>query len=143
MKSLFSPNDLEQTLARVFRTMEGIIQHNPELQAEAEVQSKAIYLDNGTTVTAISGDYQGAVGSNHGWISYDELWAYTSESSRRLFEGLTPVPTRKNSVRFITTYAGFEGESATTATVLSWRIIRSGSQRLASRSTWRQVSSSI
>jgi hypothetical protein len=25
---------------------------------------------------------------------------------------LTPVPTRKNSIRFITTYAGFEGESA-------------------------------
>ena len=24
-------NDLEQTLARVFRTMEGIIQYNPEL----------------------------------------------------------------------------------------------------------------
>jgi hypothetical protein len=105
-------NDLEQTLARVFRTMEGIIQHNPELQAEAEVPTKTIYLANGSTVTAISGDYQGAAGSNHGWISYDELWAYTSESSRRLFEELTPVPTRKNSVRFITTYAGFEGESA-------------------------------
>jgi hypothetical protein len=105
-------NDLEQTLARVFRTMEGIIQHNPELQAEAEVPTKTIYLANGSTVTAISGDYQGAAGSHHGWISYDELWAYTSESSRRLFEELTPVPTRKNSVRFITTYAGFEGESA-------------------------------
>ena len=36
---------------------------------------------------------------------------YTSESSIRLWEELTPVPTRKNSIRFITTYAGFEGES--------------------------------
>ena len=108
---LILANDLEQTLARVFKTMEGIIQHNPELQAEAEVQTKTIYLDNGTTVTAISGDYQGAAGSNHGWISFDELWAYTSESSRRLFEEFTPVPTRQNSIRFITTYAGFEGES--------------------------------
>ena len=34
---LILANDLEQTLARVFRTMEGIIQHNPELQREAEV----------------------------------------------------------------------------------------------------------
>jgi phage terminase large subunit-like protein len=104
-------NDLEQTLARVFNTMEGIIKFNPELQREAEVQSKTIYLANGTTVTAISGDYQGAAGSNHGLVSYDELWGYTSESSIRLWEELTPVPTRKNSIRFITTYAGFEGES--------------------------------
>ena len=51
---LILANDLEQTLARVFRTMEGIIQHNPELQREAEVQSRTIYLANGTTVTAIS-----------------------------------------------------------------------------------------
>src|SRR5712692_1982500 len=35
----------------------------------------------------------------------------TSEASRRLWEELTPVPTRKNSIRFITTYAGYEGES--------------------------------
>jgi phage terminase large subunit-like protein len=51
---LILANDLEQTLARVFRTMEGIIQHNPELQREAEVQSRTIYLANGITVTAIS-----------------------------------------------------------------------------------------
>ena len=39
----------------MFKTMEGIIKFNPELQAEAEVQAKTIYLANGTTVTAISG----------------------------------------------------------------------------------------
>ena len=48
---------------------------------------------------------------NHGFVSYDELWGYTSEASTRLWQELTPVPTRKNSIRFITTYAGFEGES--------------------------------
>jgi hypothetical protein len=110
-KILVLANDLEQSLARVFNTMEGIIDHNPELKRECEVQSKNIYLANGTTITAISGDYAGAAGSNHGFISYDELWAYVSESSTRLWEELTPVPTRKNSVRFISTYAGFEGES--------------------------------
>jgi phage terminase large subunit-like protein len=108
---LILANDLEQSLARVFKTMEGIIEHNPELKQEAEVQSKSIYLANGTVITAISGDYAGAAGSNHGFVSYDELWAYVSESSTRLWEELTPVPTRRNSVRFISTYAGFEGES--------------------------------
>src|SRR5215470_876121 len=37
---LILANDLEQTLARVFKTMEGLIRHNPELAREAEVQSK-------------------------------------------------------------------------------------------------------
>ena len=58
-------NDLEQTLARVFKTMEGITSHNPQLKAEAEAQTKTICLDNGSTITAISGDYAGAAGSKH------------------------------------------------------------------------------
>jgi phage terminase large subunit-like protein len=61
-------NDLEQSLARVFKTMEGIIKHNFQLSREAEVQTKTIFLANGTTITAISGDYAGAAGSNHGWL---------------------------------------------------------------------------
>jgi hypothetical protein len=102
-------NDLEQAKGRAFASCEGIIEQNPELKAE--VQQKHIYLDNGTTITAISSDYQGASGSNHGWVSYEEIWAVTSESGRRLFEELTSVPTRKNSVKFVATYSGFEGES--------------------------------
>ena len=41
--------------------MEGIITHNPELQHEAEMQSRTIYFANGTTITAISGDYAGVL----------------------------------------------------------------------------------
>jgi len=37
-------NDLEQSLARCFKTMEGLIKHNSELQREAEVQTRTIYL---------------------------------------------------------------------------------------------------
>src|SRR6516162_9839708 len=46
-------NDLEQSLARVYSTLEGLIKYNPQLRAEAEVQTKTIYLDNGSTVSAI------------------------------------------------------------------------------------------
>ena len=88
-------NDLEQARARAFASCEGIIEHNPELKAECEIQQKNIFLNNGTRLTAISSDYQGASGSNHGWVSYDEIWAVSSENGRRLFEELTPVPTRK------------------------------------------------
>jgi len=85
---LILANDLEQTLARVFTTMEGIITHNPEFAWEAEVQARTIYLTNGTTATAISGDYAGAAGSNHGFVNYDELCGYVSEASTALWEEL-------------------------------------------------------
>jgi len=45
-------------------------------------------------------------------VVFDELWAFTSERSRRLWDELVPVPTRAVSVRVTVTYAGFEGESA-------------------------------
>ncbi len=108
---ILAANDLEQSKARAFASCEKLITYNPELQAECEVQQKNIFLANGSTITRISSDYQGASGSNHGWVSYEEIWAVTSENGRRLFEELTSVPTRKNSVKFIAIYAGFEGES--------------------------------
>ena len=75
------------------------------------MQTRQIILSNGTVITALASDYAGAAGSNHGFTSWDEVWAYTSERSRRLWEELTPVPTRRNSVRFLGSYAGWEGES--------------------------------
>lgn len=46
------------------------------------------------------------------WTGNSELWGYSSESSLRLWEELTPVPTRPRSIRYIETYAGYEGESS-------------------------------
>jgi hypothetical protein len=104
-------NDLEQAQGRVFASLVRLIQGNPALARSATITAKAIELSNGSRIIVLASEYAGAAGSNHGLTSWDELWGYTSESSRRLWEELTPVPTRRNSVRFITTYAGWEGES--------------------------------
>jgi phage terminase large subunit-like protein len=40
----------------------------------------------------------------------DELWAFTSERARRLYDELVPVPTRRISCRLTVSHAGFEGE---------------------------------
>jgi phage terminase large subunit-like protein len=104
-------NDLEQSVSRAFTTMKGLLRHNRELGAGAEVKATSIALANGTVIQALANDYASEAGANQGWSSWTELWAFTSESARRMWEELTPVPTRRNSIRFVDTYAGFEGES--------------------------------
>src|SRR4051794_14125347 len=42
---------------------------------------------------------------------FDELWGYTSERARRLWDEMITSPARKISCRLTTTYAGFTGES--------------------------------
>jgi phage terminase large subunit-like protein len=66
---------------------------------------------NGATITALASDYAGAAGANPTISTFDELWGYTSERSRRLWDEMVPPPTRKIACRLTTTYAGFEGES--------------------------------
>src|SRR5690606_30035736 len=111
-------NDLEQSQGRIFRAMWKSLHANPATQhivgADHPLPSRnqdMIILPNGTLIQALSNDYAGAAGSNHGLTLWSELWGFFSENSRRLWDELTPVPTRKNSIRYVETYAGFLGES--------------------------------
>lgn len=60
---------------------------------------------------ALAGDYEGAAGGNPTGTFWTELWAFVSERFVRLWDELTPVPTRERSFRFVETYAGFIDES--------------------------------
>jgi phage terminase large subunit-like protein len=105
-------NDLEQATGRVFNTLLKLLRKNPALLAVAPVVDKMrIALANETEIRALASEAPGSAGSNHGWTSWEEIWGYTSENSHRLFEELVPVDTRENSLRLITTYAGYENES--------------------------------
>jgi len=108
---VISASDLDQSISRVFSASTGFIERNPLLKEVAEIQKLLIKFTNGTTIKAIPNDYQGESGGNQGLASFDELWGFMSERSRRLYEELTPVPTRKNSIRFVSTYAGWQDES--------------------------------
>lgn len=101
-------NDFEQSKARGFQAMTRAVQRFKRVK----VQADRVLLPNGSSIQALASEYAGAAGANPVCSTWDELWAYVSESSRRLWEEFTPVPTRRNSLRFIVTYAGFQGESA-------------------------------
>ncbi|MDP6653103.1 MAG: terminase large subunit [Gammaproteobacteria bacterium] len=104
-------NDLDQAQGRVFKALTTAIRLNPHLKNVVDVSNRRASFSTGTVVEALAADFKGAAGSNHGLTIWDECWAYTSEASRRLWDELTPVPTRKNSVRLCVTYAGFPSES--------------------------------
>jgi hypothetical protein len=105
-------NDLEQAQGRVFTAIERIIKASPMLRGAAVITNKKIlFPSTGATIEAIASDYAGAAGSNAHFVCFDELWAFTTESSRRLWDELVPPPTRRVTARLTTTYAGFEGES--------------------------------
>ena len=105
-------NDLEQAQGRVFTAAKRIVAASPLLAGAAVITANKIEFSGiGATITAISSDYAGAAGANPVITVFDELWAYTSERSRRLWDELVPPPTRKIACRLTVTYAGFEGES--------------------------------
>jgi hypothetical protein len=105
-------NDLEQSVGRVFAAIRRMVEQMDWLRGAARVSERRIvFPETGASITAIASDYAGAAGSNANVAVFDELWGYTSERSRRLWDELVPPPTRKIACRLTVTYAGFEGES--------------------------------
>jgi hypothetical protein len=105
-------NDYEQSQGRVFAAARRIIECSPLLRREAMITADRItFPATGATVSAIASDYAGAAGSNPTVSIFDELWAFVSERSRRLWDELVPPPTRKVASRLVVTYAGYTGES--------------------------------
>jgi phage terminase large subunit-like protein len=96
----------------VFEMCRRIVEASPMLRSEAKITANRItFTATGATITAVASDYAGAAGGHPTISVFDELWGYTSERSRRLWDELVPVPTRKVSCRLVVSYAGFEGES--------------------------------
>lgn len=99
--------------------MEGIITHNPELQHEAEVQSKAIYLPSGqpsrrspATMPAL----QALTMDSFLMMSFGPYERIQHPAMGRVNAGSLHAG---NSIRFVSTYSGFHGESE-----LLWNIYR-------------------
>jgi len=112
----FLANDQEQAKSRSFSDLVTAIEHNQALSQSAYIRQTDVALSTGTQIKAIASDYTGESGTRHGLALFDELWAFVTESSRRLWEEFTPLPcgpgfARRNSLRFVTTTAGFVGES--------------------------------
>jgi Phage Terminase len=104
-------NDLEQAQSRVFEMIRRIVEVSPLLAGDTKITgNKLTFLATGATVQALASDFASAAGGHPTIAVFDELWGYTSERARRLYDELVPVPTRRISCRLIVSHAGFEGE---------------------------------
>jgi phage terminase large subunit-like protein len=105
-------NDLEQATSRVFERCRRIVEASPLLRSEAKVGvDRIVFPATGATITALASNYSSVAGAHPVLAVFDEIWGYTSERGRRLWDELVPVPSRKISARLVVSHAGFTGES--------------------------------
>jgi hypothetical protein len=89
-EAILAANDLDQSVGRVFTAVKRIVESSPLLRGHAKITADKIAI-YGAVITAIPSNYASAAGSNQVVATFDELWAYDSERSRRLFDELVPA----------------------------------------------------
>jgi phage terminase large subunit-like protein len=101
-------NDLDQAEGIIFQDLAYHIRNKYGIEAK----NHRIDMPNGSHVQALAHHYRTAAGSRHTITVWDELWAFQRESSRRLWAEMTPIPTVRNPLRLIVTYAGFSQDQS-------------------------------
>lgn len=115
---LFVGNDGDQAKERGFAALQQSIELTPgydrtrrELPGRWRLLDTEATNDSGATVKAIAADYTGEAGANPSLTVYTELWGFIHTNAKRFWAEMAPSPTRVNSLRWVETYAGYEGES--------------------------------
>lgn len=112
-------NDEEQARGRIYEAIQESIELDPRYQRGKRaipgvwriIERNMKHDPSGSMIRAVSNDNRGEAGSNPTITLWSELWGLTHEKDIRFWEELTPVPTRPRSIRYVETYAGYEGES--------------------------------
>ncbi len=103
-------NDQEQSSGRIFAAMIPTLERFKWNVPKSPRGVLAYSTINGSMVRAITTNYRGEAGGNQGISLWSELWAYSGERLLRLWEEMTPPPTRKFRMRWVETYAGYKNE---------------------------------
>lgn len=108
-------NSKEQSVGRIFKAVKYAVDHNPRLKRACHngrgVLETIIRRSNGTTLMAMAAMHANIAGASPYYSGWSELWGYEHEKELRAWAEMTPPPTIRNSIRFVDTYAGYEGES--------------------------------
>lgn len=126
---LYVGNDKEQAKGRGFayhkqsiELTSGYDRKKELLPDQWKVQTEQMmHIPSGTIAKAVATDYKGEAGVNPIMTIWEELWGFIHKDALRFWAEVAPSPTRPDSVRFVATYAGYEGESE-----LLWNLYQTG-----------------
>ncbi|MBA7495101.1 hypothetical protein ES702_05680 [subsurface metagenome] len=103
--------DKDQASWIVFSKLVKAIEMNVYALLQCKITKDSIEIPRkGSVLRCLPTDVSCA-GLNPNLVVFDELWSYEYESMRSFFEEMTTVPTRKNPLTLIVTYAGYDDES--------------------------------
>lgn len=116
-------NSLEQGEGRVMRDLKFHFEKRllEKGSGYCKIGQYKIELHNGTFIQVLAQSFRSAAGSRHALTLWDELWGATGEFDRRMWDEMVPIPTIPMSLRWVSSYAGFENESE-----LLWDLYLSG-----------------
>ncbi len=112
---ILAANSREQSSWVIFEKLRQSLLMNPYQRRYVSINDD--FIENrqtGTVARVIAQNYKTASGSNPSLVVFDELWSFEnteSDNARKFYEELTTVPTRKQPLTVITTYAGYDQES--------------------------------
>lgn len=139
-------NDVEQAKSRIYDAAIRSMELDPLYDRQRRelmdqngitewrmIRMVADHVENFGKIRPIALDYRGEAGANPTASIWTEVWGADQEKARRLYDELTPPPTRQRSIRFMEGYAGFEGES------ILWREIWDRAQKEGRRVTREEL----
>ena len=112
---ILAANSKEQSSWIIFDKLKKSLQMNRNQLQHVRINDD--YIENtrtGTVARVIAQNYKTASGSNPSLVVFDELWSFEdteSGNARKFFDELTTVPTRKQPLTVITSYAGFSEDN--------------------------------
>lgn len=113
-------NDLKQAKERSYEQIRMSIELTPKYNRQRKMlagqwdlrnQLTSHYLPTFSNIQAIAVDAKGEAGGKQALTIWTELWGFQYDDALKFWAEMTPVPTEPVSLRFVETYAGFDGES--------------------------------
>lgn len=104
---IVAANARDQAAMIVYTKMRRAVMLDPDLARATKPlrREKIEVYSTGTIGRCVAHQYETAAGLNPNFTIFDELWAF---NDRKFFDELTVVPTRKNPLIVIVTYAGYQ-----------------------------------
>lgn len=109
---ILTANSKDQSSWVVFDKLVKGLSMNPYTFREVIIGDDQIKVKKTQTIVRIAApNYKTIAGANPTLVVYDELWGYELDAARKFWDELTTVPTRKEPLSLVVSYAGHDEDS--------------------------------